>query len=497
VATTDTAQTPPPATYGLPDSTARPEEASDNPLHRVWDDIVSERRARVPYPPGATDWDFARSKRFAHDPLSILLPLYERYGPIFSVRLLHARVVFMLGPAANQYITVTHPENFHWREGSFGDLIPLLGDGLLTIDGGYHDRQRRIMMPAFHREQIEAAVEAMEAEAGAAIDALRPGEIVDIYDWMRNLAMRIAMRALLGLNPEDGGHGAEAAHHFERALSFYGTEFHLRLLRGPRTPWRRLTGSREVLDRIVYAEIAERRRNPDPDRRDILSLLLTARDEDGSGLSDEEIRDQVMTLMFAGHDTSTSTLTFLAYELARHPHVLAQLQAEQDEVLGDTLPTPAQLFGELPYLDMVLDETLRLYPPAWVGPRRAVHDFEFAGHQVPAGAHVNYCSWASHRLPEVFPEPEAFIPERFERERKAALPRGAYVPFGGGSRICIGKRFGQTEVKLVATMLIQRLRLENLPGRTMTIRQMPTLSPDGGLEMRVRDRELPETLSSG
>ncbi len=200
--------------------------------------------------------------------------------------------------------------------------------------------------------------------------------------------------------------------------------------------------------------------------------------------------------MFAGHDTSTSTLSFLVYELARHPRVLARLQAELDEVLGGAAPTAEQLFGSLPYLDMVLDETLRLYPPAWVGPRRAMRDFEFGGHTVPAGAHVNYCSWASHRIPEVFPEPEAFIPERFTRERKAALPRGAYVPFGGGSRICIGKRFGQTEVKLVATLLLQRLRLENLPGRTVTIRQMPTLSPDGGLEMRLADRELPDALGA-
>ena len=304
------------------------------------------------------------------------------------------------------------------------------------------------------------------------------------------------MRALLGLDPDDDGHGAEAAEQFERALSFYGTEYHLRLLRGPRTPWRRLVGSREALDRIVYSEIAARRRDPDPSRRDVLSLLLTARDEDGSGLEDDEVRDQVMTLMFAGHDTSTSTLSFLVYELARHPRVLARLQAELDEVLGGAAPTPEQLFGSLPYLDMVLDETLRLYPPAWVGPRRAVRDFEFGGHTVPAGAHVNYCSWASHRIPEVFPEPEAFIPERFTRERKAALPRGAYVPFGGGSRICIGKRFGQTEVKLVATLLLQRLRLENLPGRTVTIRQMPTLSPDGGLQMRLADRELPDALRS-
>jgi cytochrome P450 len=149
------------------------------------------------------------------------------------------------------------------------------------------------------------------------------------------------------------------------------------------------------------------------------------------------------------------------------------------------VPTPAQLHGELPYLEMVVDETLRLYPPAWIGPRVAVADFEFAGKKVPAGAYVAYCSWASHRLPEVFPDPEAFIPERFERERKAALPRGAYVPFGGGKRICIGKRFGQTEVKLVASMLLERFTPELAPGHELKIRQMPTIGPEGGLPMRL------------
>jgi cytochrome P450 len=247
------------------------------------------------------------------------------------------------------------------------------------------------------------------------------------------------------------------------------------------------------LDEMGYfplAEIAERRHRPDPDAHDVLSLLLEARDEDSTGLSDEEIRDQVMTLMFAGHDTSTSTLSFLVHELARNPRALREVQAEQDRVLGDRVPSAAELVRELPYLEMALDETLRLYPPAWIGPRRAVRDFEFAGCSVPAGAHVNYCSWASHRIPEVFPDPETFLPERFERERKAALPRGAYVPFGGGQRICIGKRFGQTEVKMVATLLLQRLRLEHLPGHAVSVRQMPTLSPDGGLPMRIRNRDV-------
>jgi cytochrome P450 len=468
-----------------------PKQLSANPVVRVFDDVWAEARVRRhgAYPPGRQDFSFGRTLQAARDPLPLLLGLYEEYGPIFSVRLLHSPVIFMLGPEANHFVTVAHPENFHWRESSFGDLIPLLGDGLLTIDDAYHDRAREIMMPAFHREQVAASVEAMVAEATPAIERLREGEVVDVYEWMRGLAMRIAMRALLGLDPDEAGKGATAAEHFERALGFYGTDFHLRLLRGPGSPWSKMTRSRAVLDEIVYAEIAQRRVAADESRMDILSLLVGVRDEAGEGFTDREVRDQVMTLMFAGHDTSTSTLTFMMHELARHPDVLARLCAEQDEVLDGGTPSIDQLEREMPYLEMVLDEVLRLYPPAWIGPRRAVRDFEFGGHRVARGAYVNYCSWASHRLPEVFSEPEAFIPERFTRERKAALPRGAYVPFGGGRRICIGKRFGQTEVKLVATMLLQRLRLDAMPGRTMTVRQMPTLSPRGGLRMRVLQRQ--------
>jgi cytochrome P450 len=458
---------------------------SANPVRRIGGDIAAEWRGRGRFPPGPGDFSFVRTHRIAHDPLPLLLGAYERYGPIFSMRLLHSRVVFMLGPEANHFVTVAHPENFHWRESSFGDLIPLLGDGLLTVDDDYHDRARAIMMPAFHREQVAASMAAMEVEAEAAIAALPRGQVVDLYAWMRNLAMRIAMRALLGLDPDERGKGAAAAEHFERALGYYGIDYGLRLLRGPGSPWNKLISSRRVLDEIVFGEVARHRAAPDPGRRDVLSLLVGARGEGGEAFSDREVRDQVMTLMFAGHDTSTSTLTFMMYELARHPEVAARLREEQDRVLGGATPTPEQLEREMPYLDMVLDEVLRLYPPAWIGPRRAVREFEFGGATVPRGAYVNYCSWASHRIPEVFPDPEAFIPERFTRERKAALPRGAYVPFGGGQRICIGKRFGQTEVKLVATMLLGRLDLGALPGRTMTVRQMPTLSPKGGLRMRV------------
>jgi cytochrome P450 len=466
----------------------RPGPVSSNPVVRIGQDLASEWRNRGRYPPGPTSLSPRRTYGIVHDPLPLLLDCYERHGPVFTTRIFHGKQVWMLGPEANQFVLVSNPGNFVWREGSFGDLIPLLGDGLLTIDGAYHDRARRIMMPAFHSEQILASHETMVDEATAALETWSDGAVVDVYAWMRNLAMRIAMRALLGLDPDDAGHGAAAAHHFELALAFYGTDAPQRVRRDRRSAWARMMRSRAVLDEIVHAEIARRRARPDEGRMDVMSLLITARDEDGSRLSDVEVRDQVMTLMFAGHDTSTSTVTFQLYELASSPRARELLCGELDEELGGEAPGAAQLHKDLPYLEMVTDETLRLYPPAWIGPRKAVRSFEFGGYEVPAGAYVNYCSWASHRLPHVFEDPDSFRPERFERSRKTALPRGAYVPFGGGSRICIGKRFGQTEVKLVTAMVLQRYLPELVPGHSMKVREMPTLGPEGGLPMRVRAR---------
>lgn len=479
-------------------SVAAPEPLSSNALRRIFEDLYAERAAAVPFPPGPNDFNVERTFRFVRDPLPILLPLYREYGPIFSLRVFHGRVVFMLGPAANHFITVSHADKFHWRTGSMGDLIPLLGDGLLTIDGAYHRRARRIMLPAFHRERIAAAHDTMVSETAQALERWREDEVLDVYHWARRLTLRVAMRALFGLDPDEQGKGAQAAIEFERALSFYGTDFAVRVMRGPRTPWRRMLAARKALDRIVYAEIERRRQQPDPERIDVLSMLVEAIDaEDGSSLSDREVRDQVMTLLFAGHDTSTSTVSFMLYELARHPGALAKLLAEQDRVLGGRAPTAAELMdgAMLPELEMALDETLRLYPPAWVGPRRAVETFEFGGHQVPANAYVYYSSWASHRLPDVWPEPEAFVPERFAPEAKAKLPKGAYVPFGGGSRTCIGMRFGQLEIRTIVTLLLQRFRLELVPGRTMTVRQMPTLSPREPLLMTVRARGVPAGLA--
>lgn len=476
-------------------SVAAPPPVSFSPWRRLARDIVTERTAAAPLPPGPTGFSWARTRDFARDPLPLLLDAYRRFGSVFSMRILHASGVFMLGPEANHYITVSHAENFRWRDGSMGDLMPLLGDGMLTIDGDYHRRARRIVLPAFHRDRLLAAVGTMTAETERAIAGWRLGEEVDLYHWARALALRVAMRALFGFDPDRAGGDSDLADEFERALSYYGNPYVMQILRGPGSPWRRMHRSRALLDRVIYAEIA-RRRGAGDRGEDILSLLMEAVDEEGSGFSDRELRDQVMTLLFAGHDTTTSTVTFLFYELARHPGALARLLAEQDRVLGGLPPTDEQLMGGLPELEMALDETLRLYPPAWVGPRRVVETFEFAGHVIPAGMPVHYCSWASHHLPEVFPEPEAFRPERFAPAAKAALPKGAYVPFGGGSRTCVGMRFGQLEIRTIATLILRRFRLALRPGYRMQIRQMPTLSPRDGLPMTVRPRVAPEAVGA-
>jgi cytochrome P450 len=367
-----------------------------------------------------------------------------------------------------------------------GDLIPLLGDGLLTIDGEFHRRSRKAMLPVFHRERIAKATETILDETSRAVDALPAGGRLDLYHWTRRLALRVAMRALFGLDPDRAARGFDAARAFEDALSFYSRDYFLQVARGPGSPWRRMQRARAQLDGLIFDEIA-RRRATGARGDDLLSVLLDARDEDGAQLDDAHVRDEVMTLLFAGHDTTTSTVAFLFYELSRNPEVRERLEEELDGV--DAI-LPEHLGGAaLPYLELVVDETLRRYPPAWVGPRRSKRPFTFAGVQVPGNAFVNYCSWASHHLEHVFPDPWAFRPERFTAEERAKLPKGAYVPFGGGSRTCIGMRFGQVEVRAIAAIAAKRFRLTVPDGYALRIRQMPTIGPRDGLPVDLARRD--------
>ncbi len=213
-----------------------PEPLSTNPLRRVAFELQTERRARGGYPPGDNVPSLRRTHRMIVDPLALLLEAYEGHGPVFSLRILNARNVFMLGPEANHYMLVSHADRFRWRDGGFGDLIPLLGDGMLTIDGDFHRQSRLTMLPAFHHERVKAALGVMDEEIERAQEPWHDGLELDLYAWARELALRVAMRALFGFDADSSG----PARDFERALGFYGREYWLQVLRGPGTPWANL-----------------------------------------------------------------------------------------------------------------------------------------------------------------------------------------------------------------------------------------------------------------
>ena len=458
-------------------------------LARIADDVRRERRIRrrAKLPPGSTGPSWSHTRRIISDPLGLLLDHERRFGPVFTIRLLHEPIVWAIGAEVNHQILVSDFDSFQWRDGRFADLWPLLGDGLLNTDGAYHRDFRMLLLPAFHREHIAAVAETMIEQALAAAEALEEGQVVEIYGWVRKLAMGIALRALLGMEATDGRERTLASA-FEASLAIHGEPVPIQMLPVPRTPLARAIAARSTLDLAVRAEIDERRQGGDSGRG-VLGLLLNATDDAGAPLSAGVVRDQAITLLFAGHDTTTTTFTFLAHELGRNPRAREAVEAELDRVLGTRNPTAAELDGQvLPVLERSLKETLRSYPPAWVGPRRTTRDVTLGGVQIPAEMGVHYSSWATHHLPHLYPDPFRFDPDRFLPGREATLPRGAYVPFGAGSRMCLGKRFGEYELRALAAVLFSRVRLEPLSAQDPRIATTPTLGPKGGLRFVVRTR---------
>lgn len=445
-------------------------------------------RHRLPEGPGVFPYlGVIQAIRAFENPLGEFMHYYNTYGPVFTTRFLGGiEMVWIIGPEANQYILVENPRNFSWREGFMGDLIPVIGDGLLTTDGEIHDRARKLLNPLFAPARIRAYAERMVVRARERVEQLRLGEVVEIFHWARTLALTIAGDILFGFaEAERLAPRFSAA--FDRALAFYAYPLQVQYLRGPGSPWERMQKARAEMDRILFPEI-ERRRREGAEGENILDLLIRA-EVDGERFTDREIRDQAVTLLFAGHDTSTCTLSWMMMLLGQNRTVYRRLHEEIEEKLGDRPPTPDELMNGLPYLNQVLAETLRMYPPAWVGPRRALEDFEIYGQRIPGGTNVAYSSWLTHHLPHVFPDPEAFDPERFAPGEEKKLKPGAYVPFGRGQRLCIGMRFGEMEVKAVAVALLQKYHLELLPGQDFRPHTMPTLSPRFGVKLRVLPKE--------
>jgi cytochrome P450 len=421
---------------------------------------------------------------YMRDPLGTLTRAHRAYGRTLTLSWFGYPLVLLIGPEGNRLVLSEQPGAFLWRPALYS-LIPLLGEGLLVTDGDLHDRLRRLVLPVFQRGRVDSYVPIMWDYATQFFARWYPGQVFDVDAAMRALTLQIAGRIIFGVDLQRDR--AELMHGFRGTADYSRLQwpFNLFRLNLPFTAWGQFVRARQQLDRFLYRLIDEKSAatSSAASRDDALSALLDARDEDGSRLSRRQVRDQVLTLLAAGHDTTAHALTWTLYLLARHPEALSRVVAEQREVLGDTAPTPDSL-RQLVYLEMVAKEALRLYPPAWAGARVAATDIHYQGYRIPAGTSVVYSQWLSHRLPDIFHDPLAFRPERFDPEQGEEHPSFAYVPFGGGARLCLGMTFAIQEIKVVLSALLARWRLTLEPGQHVVPRPVVTLVPREPIRMR-------------
>jgi cytochrome P450 len=366
----------------------------------------------------------------------------------------------------------------------------VLGNGLVTSEGSFWLRQRRIIQPAFHRQRITRFAQTMVRCGKDMLDgweqAARTGAPIDVHHEMMRVTVRVI--GLTMLSTEVSARAGTVERALDRILHqvVRRTTSLLALPLSLPTPLNReLRAARAELDGVVNAIIAARRRSG-KDEGDLLSLLMAARDEQtGEGMSDLQLRDEVMTIFLAGHETTANALTWTLYLLSKHPAVWRQLLQEVRSVVGQREPSVEDL-PRLEYGMRVLQESMRLYPPVWVLVRRAEKEERLGGFPIPRHAFVAACAFVSHRNPAVFENPEGFDPDRFTPERVAALPRFAYYPFGGGPRICIGNHFALMEAQLLLTMIAQRYRLDLVPGHPVVLDPTITLRPRHGMRMFAR-----------
>lgn len=420
----------------------------------------------------------------AHAPLEYMTALHQRYGKAATIQFLKGqRFVLFFTPAAVKYVLTEHPRNFTSREFNDG-LRWLLGEGLLVLDGETHRRERRLVQPAFHKKRIEQYASIMTEHTAEALATWRDGETRDIALDLQNLTMRIVAKALFDADMSAESMALSQAFNTIARWSSDDPFAWQNLLKldVPFLPYGKVMRAARSLNDAMFALIQERRTHRG-DRGDVLSMLLAAQDEDGSGMSDRQLRDEVMTLFAAGHETTMNALCWTFYLLSEYPSVRRKLEDELAHVLAGRTPTVDDV-PNLVYTDMVIKEAMRLFPPAWTIGRRAVDDFEVEGYRLPAGQFFFLPQWVIHRSREVWgADALVFRPERFDPQRPQEVPPFAYFPFGGGPRICIGMPFAQMEARLLLAMIAQRFRLRVRPGFRVVPKPNVTIRPKYGLQM--------------
>ncbi|MGA2134416.1 MAG: cytochrome P450 [Bryobacteraceae bacterium] len=440
--------------------------------------VVSPVRAAPPGPHGVLFW--WQLLRSPDGWLDVLTWLTRRYGDVVGFGFFGFPACIINDPAGIEHVLVTDYQNFT-KSMDYRALSRVLGQGLLTSEGEFWKHQRRLVQPAFFRDRILSYGELMTTYTARLLESWRDGEVRDVHADMMRVTLEITARCLFNVDiTRDAGTIGQALEVVMR---------HMPKLAGfaflpDWVPVPGLGGFRRALadlDTIVYGIIRARRADGQHPG-DLLDMLLDARDENGAGMSDLQLRDEVMTLLLAGHETTANTLAWTLYLLAQHPEEQMRLENEVREALDGRAAQAGEL-QRLPYTQMVLMESQRLYPPAWAIGRKSIREFEVGGYRLRAGTNVVISQWVMHRDPRFFPEPERFHPDRW---REINLPKFVYLPFGAGPRVCVGASLALTESALALATLAQHFRFS--PASREPVKAFPsvTLRPRNGLRLRVQ-----------
>lgn len=428
------------------------------------------------------------------DPLGFMMNLVRSYGDIAYYRIGPYTGYLVTHPDDVQHVLQSNHRNYSKENYNYERLKSVLGEGLITSNGDHWRRERRLIQPVFHREYIahvgstttEATLDLLKRWDGRA----EPDQPMDVAAEMMHLTLRIVGKALFGIDiSADTTTVGRAFTTLNEDISYRFRTVFVPPLWVPTPRNRAFKKARAELDRVVYEMIAQRRQRASGRGEDLLDLLLTARDEaSGQHMTDRQLRDEMVTLLLAGHETTAMLLTWTWYLLSKNPATARTLGDELDQVLGGRVPTAEDL-SELTYTKMVIQESLRLYPPVWIISRTAIEDDEIGGYTIPADSVVTLSSYATHRHTDFWENPEGFDPERFSPERREGRHRYAYVPFGGGPRYCIGRNFAMMEAQLILATIAQRFALDVVPGHAVEPDPLVTLRPQDGLKMTLRSRQ--------
>ncbi|MDP7728408.1 MULTISPECIES: cytochrome P450 [Mycobacterium] len=421
----------------------------------------------------------------SYPPGEALLAAYRRRGPVINAGIGSRGFVYLLGPEANKFV-FANADAFSWRE-TFETLAPVDGPtALIVSDGEDHRRRRSVVAPGLRHRQVQEYVQTMVRSVDAMIDDWRPGQRLDIYQEFRSAVRRSTAESLFGsrMAAHSDFLGAQLqplldlTHHLPQVMTVQ------RRLNSP--GWRRAMAARARIDELMDAEIADARARPRPDDH-LLTTLLQGRSDEGQMLSDNEIRDQIVSMITAGFETTSGALAWAAYLLLTVPGAWATAAAELDRVLTGGVPTAADL-PALTYLNGVVHETLRLYPPGVISARRVVRELRFDGHRIPAGRMIVFSAYVTHRIPELWPQPTQFRPQRWDPGAPDYRKPAPYefIPFSGGLHRCIGSVMAITEMTVMLARLVARTTLE-LPGQRIRAANFASLSPKPGLTVQVRE----------